>query len=200
MSEKENSTPAGAKTKVGLTTQLKYLFGVGDAGFVLMSNIETFYFMSFLTNIAAFAPVVAGLINSVFSIVDASLSWIYGGILNGVNAKKWGRYRSWLILVPWIVPFLFAFQFIKISDNTLLSAVVITAAAIISHVVWNIGYVANATLISIVGKTPEDRATLSSSRATWNNIGGLLFSYLGLPFATFLVSRHTAQALLRLSR
>ena len=45
---------------------------------------------------------------------------------------------------------------------------------------------ANATLVSVVGKTPEDKAVLSSSRATWNNIGGLLFSYLGLPFATLL--------------
>ena len=35
-------------------------------------------------------------------------------------------------------------------------------------------------------KTPEDKATLASSRATWNNIGGLLFSYMGLPFATLL--------------
>ena len=43
-----------------------------------------------------------------------------------------------------------------------------------------------ATLISVVGKTPEEKATLASSRATWNNIGGLLFSYLGLPFATLL--------------
>lgn len=38
----------------------------------------------------------------------------------------------------------------------------------------------------LIGKTPEDKATLASSRATWNNIGGLLFSYMGLPFATLL--------------
>ncbi len=169
-----------------LSSALRNFFGVGDAGFVLMSNIETFYFMNFLTGLGGFTPVIAGLINSVFSTVDACLSWIYGGILNGTRAKKWGRYRSWLILTPWIVPFLFAFQFIRISDNEMVSAVVIIAAAIISHVVWNIGYVANATLVSVVGKTPEDKATLSSSRATWNNIGGLLFSYLGLPFATLL--------------
>lgn len=169
-----------------LSFALRNFFGVGDAGFVLMSNIETFYFMDFLTGLGGFAPVIAGLINTVFSTVDACLSWIYGGILNGTKAKKWGRYRSWLILTPWIVPFLFAFQFIRISENEMLSAVVIIAAAIISHVVWNIGYVANATLVSVVGKTPEDKATLSSSRATWNNIGGLLFSYLGLPFATLL--------------
>ena len=128
-----------------LSSALRNFFGVGDAGFVLMSNIETFYFMDFLTGLGGFTPVIAGLINSVFSTVDACLSWIYGGILNGTKAKKWGRYRSWLILTPWIVPFLFAFQFIRISDNA-----------------------------------------MSSSRATWNNIGGLLFSYMGLPFATLL--------------
>ena len=169
-----------------LSTALKYFFGVGDAGFVLMSNIETFYFMTFLTDLAGFTAGIAGLINSVFSIIDACLSWIYGGILNGTKAKKWGRYRSWLILTPWIVPFIYAFQFIRIGDNVTLSAVLIIVAAVVSHVIWNISYVANATLVSVVGKTPEDKATLSSSRATWNNIGGLAFSYLGLPFATFL--------------
>ena len=103
------------KQKKGLTNALKYFFGVGDAGFVLMSNIETFYFMTFLTDIAGFAAGVAGVINSVFTIVDACLSWLYGGIINGTKAKKWGRYRSWLIMVPWMVPFLYAFMFITYS-------------------------------------------------------------------------------------
>ena len=174
------------KKPQGLSNALKYLFGVGDAGFVLMSNVETFYFMTFLTDYAMFSPAIAGVINSVFSIVDACLSWIYGGILNGTKAKKWGRYRSWLVLTPWIVPFLFAFQFIRVSENEALSAVIIIAAAIISHIVWNIGYVANMSLVSVVAKNSEERAILASSRATWNNIGGLVFSYAGLPFATLL--------------
>lgn len=170
-----------------LSSALKTFYGVGDAGFVLMSNIETFYFMTFLTNLAAFSPAVAAMINSVFSIIDACLSWIYGGILNGTKAKKWGRYRSWLIMTPWIVPFIFAFQFVRISEsNEMLSAVIIIIAAVVSHVLWNIAYVANATMIAVVGKTPEQRAVLSSGRAMWNNIGGLAFSYLGLPFATLL--------------
>lgn len=85
-----------------------------------------------------------------------------------------------------MVPFLYAFMFIRVSENEWLSAIIIIAASIASHVAWNFSYVANATLISVVGKTPEDKATLASSRATWNNIGGLLFSYMGLPFATLL--------------
>lgn len=181
MSNENNKKP-----KKGLSTALKYFFGVGDAGFVLMSNIETFYFMTFLTDLAGFGAGIAGIINSVFTTIDACLSWLYGGIINGTKAKKWGRYRSWLILVPWMVPFLYAFMFLRISENEILSAIVIIVAAVSSHVVWNFSYVANATLISVVGKTPEEKATLSSSRATWNNIGGLLFSYLGLPFATLL--------------
>ncbi|MDD3218793.1 MAG: MFS transporter [Lachnospiraceae bacterium] len=188
MSETKDTkaAPQEPKKKKGLSSTLKYFFGVGDAGFVLMSNIETFYFMTFLTDLAQFSAGIAGIINSVFTIVDACLSWLYGGIINGTKAKKWGRYRSWLILLPWLVPFLYAFMFIRIGDNEILSAVIIIAAAISSHVVWNFSYVANATLVSVVGKTPEDRATLASSRATWNNVGGLLFSYLGLPFATLL--------------
>ncbi len=174
--------------KKGLSNALKYFFGVGDAGFVLMSNIETFYFMTFLTDLAGFGPAIAAMINSVFTTVDACLSWLYGGIINGTKAKKWGRYRSWLIIIPWIVPFLYACMFIRVSDNEMLSAVVIIAAAILSHVCWNFSYVANATLVSVVGKTPEEKAILASSRATWNNIGGLLFSYLGLPFATLLAA------------
>lgn len=184
----KTSNPDESRKSKPLSTSLKYLFGVGDAGFSLMSNVETFYFMTFLTDIAGFSTVISGIINSVFSIVDACLSWIYGGILNGTKAKKWGRYRSWLILIPWVVPFLYAFQFIRISENEILSAVVIIIASIASHAAWNIPYVANATLISVVGKTPEDRATLSSSRGTWNNIGSMLFSYLGLPLATFLAN------------
>ena len=78
----------------GLTTTLKYVFGIGDAGFVLMSNVETFYFMNFLTNLADFTAPVAAAVNSVFSIIDAVLSWIYGAIINGTKAMKWGRYRS----------------------------------------------------------------------------------------------------------
>lgn len=169
-----------------LSSALRNAYGVGDAGFVLMSNIETFYFMTFLTDVAGFSAAIAGVINSVFSIIDACLSWLYGGIINGAKAMKWGRYRSWLIILPWIVPFLYAVQFIRISDNEVVSAIIIIIAAVVSHMAWNFPYVANATLVSVVGKTPEDKAALSSSRATWNNIGGLLFTYMGLPFATLL--------------
>lgn len=182
MPENEKS----AKPNKPLSFSLKYLYGVGDAGFKLMSNIETYYFVFFLTNIAGFTNAIVATIGSIINIVDAVLSWIYGAVINSIKPMKYGRYRSWLRVLPWVVPFLFAFQLIKISDNTVLAATIIILAGIISHVVWNFPYVANSTLVNVVGKTPEDKATLASSRATWNNLGGILFSYLGLPFANIL--------------
>lgn len=169
-----------------LSTSLKYFFGVGDAGFKIMTNIETFYFTYFLTNIAQFSMGLVTIVGTTINMVDTILSWTYGGIINGIKAQKWGRYRSWLRVMPWIVPFLFAFQFLNVSSNTTISAVVIIAAGITSHIIWNFPYGANSALVNVVGKTPEDKATLASSRAAWNNLGGILFSYLGLPFATLL--------------
>ena len=40
------------KERNGLSNPLKRFFGVGDFGFTLMSNIDTFYATYFFTNIA----------------------------------------------------------------------------------------------------------------------------------------------------
>ncbi|MBR5740684.1 MAG: MFS transporter, partial [Firmicutes bacterium] len=176
------------KRKEGLTQAVKTFYGVGDGGFVLMSNIETFYFMTCMTDYLGFSPTAAGVVNSVFSIVDACLSWVYGMILNGTRPKKYGRYRSWLVIIPWVVPILFTFQFLRLSDNEVLSGAIIAIAAIVSHFCWNLCYVANNTMVSVIGKTPEERGVVASGKALWNNVGSLLFSYLGLPFCTWLGS------------
>jgi len=161
--------------KKELSRALKMFYGVGDCGFSLMTNVETYYFNFFLTNLAKFSPTTAAFITTVASIVDACLSWVYGAILNSIKPKKWGRYRSWLILLPWIVPFLYAFQFIKIGDGPISIAIIIIAT-IVSHFVWNFPWVANVSMIAIAGKTPEDRAQLASTRSAWGNLSKLLFS------------------------
>ena len=170
-------------SKKPLSKALKLFYGVGDCGFTLMSNVESYFFNFFLTNLASFDLGIVTAITTISSTVDACLSWIYGAILNSIKPKKWGRYRSWLVLLPWIVPFLYAFQFIKIG-NVIVSAVIVTVAAIASHVVWNFPYVANVSMISVAGATPDDRAQLSSTRAAWANFSKIIFSYVGVPLAS----------------
>lgn len=173
------------QNKKGLSGALKKFYGVGDCGFTLMSNIESYYFSFFLTNLAQFSLPMVTFITTVSSTVDALLSWIYGAILNSIKPMKWGRYRSWLIAIPWLVPFLYAFQFVKIGDG-MLSAVIIIIAAIASHVAWNFAYVANVSMISVAGSTPEERSQLSSTRAAWANLSKVIFSYVGPGLAAFM--------------
>ncbi|MFA0814854.1 MAG: MFS transporter [Anaerofustis sp.] len=171
--------------KKPLSTALKIFYGVGDCSFTLMTNMETYYFQSFLTDLAKFSTATAGVIGTVASIIDACLSWIYGAILNSIKPMKWGRYRSWLIVAPWLVPFLYAFEFLKIGNGTV-AAVVIILGYVLSHIVWNLAYVGNASMIVVAASSPEDRAQLTATRGAWANLSKVLFSYVGLPLATLL--------------
>ncbi len=175
-----------SQKKTELSTSLKWFYGIGDLGFTWMSNVETFYFNVFLTNIAGFSAATAGLIGTVTSTVDACLSWIYGAVINSIKPLKWGRYRSWLILLPWLVPFIYAFQFLKIGGDAA-APVIISIAFIASHIIWNFGYVANVSMIAVAASNGEQRAQLASMRGTYNNLGGVLFSYV-FPFVTGLVA------------
>ena len=165
------------KERKGLSKALRYFYGVGDFGFTLMSNVESYYFTSFLTDMAKFSPFLSGLIGTLTTAIDACLSWIYGAILNSVKPKKWGRYRSWLIMLPWIVPFLYAFQFIRVGGEVI-SAIVIILAFVSSHICWNFPYVANVSMISVAGKTPDERSQLASTRGAWANLSKVAFSYI----------------------
>ena len=165
------------KERKGISKALKYFYGVGDCGFTLMTNVESYYFQFFLTNLARFSTGTAALIGTITTAVDACLSWIYGAILNSVKPKKWGRYRSWLVMLPWIVPFLYAFQFMKVGTGTL-SVVIVILGFISSHIVWNFPYVANVSMIAVAGKTPDERAQLASTRGAWANFSKVIFSYV----------------------
>ncbi|MDR1588481.1 MAG: MFS transporter [Treponema sp.] len=182
MAENESAQVKGPKP-ISKTT--RFWYGFGDCWFTIMSNVETFFWNFFMTNIAMFATEVTATISLIAGIVDTGLSWIYGGIINAVKPGKWGRYRSWLVTLPWLVPFLYVIEFLKIGEGMMAYSIVL-GGYIIAHIVWNIPWVANATLVSACGGTPEGRAALASSRATWNQLAGVAFSYIGPPLALVL--------------
>jgi len=169
-----------------LTKAVTRLYGIGDMGFSLMSSVETVLFVYFLTNVAKFSLPMVALIGTVTSLVDAALSPFYGAIISGSKPMKWGRNRSWILIFPWIVIPLFMLQFTKIGPNETIAAAIVIFGFLSSHIVWNLPWVANVSLISIMGSTPEERALLASRRGAWNSATGIFFSYLGMPLALFL--------------
>ena len=116
--------------KKDLSKSLKIFYGIGDLLFTLMSSIEGYFFTFFLTNLAMFPLATVAFITTVASTIDACISWVYGAILNSVKPMKYGRYRSWLILLPWTVPFIYAFQFMKIGDGTISIVIIIVATVV----------------------------------------------------------------------
>lgn len=168
--------------KKALSKSLKRFYGVGDFGFALMTNVETYFFSIFLTDIALFPIVLAGTIMTVTSVVDSVLSPIYGGIINATKPMKWGRYRSWLLICPPIVFLLYMFQYSKIGSD-ISAAVIICGGFILSHIIWNLAWVANVSLIPILSNTPDDRVLLSSHRGVYSNLARVVFSYVGAPLA-----------------
>ncbi len=171
--------------KKELSKGLKRFYGIGDLCFTLMSQVQDVFFNFFLTNIALFSLGTTTLITTITTVVDAAFSWVYGAIINGTKPMRWGRYRSWLVAFTWIVPFIYTFKFIKIGEG-LLPIVIIIAAGIVSSFIWNFPYVANMSIIPVIGKTPADRMQLSSTRAVYSRASSILFSYMGLPLADFL--------------
>ncbi len=179
--------------KKGLSKNLRRFFGIGDLAFTLMTQVENVFFNFFLTDIAGFSLAITTVIQTATTVIDAATAWIYGAIMNGTKPLKWGRYRSWLLITPWLVPVIYMLKYMVVGKSTTVSAIVIVAAGVISSIIWNFGYVANLALIPIVGKEAEDRAHLSATRATYNRVGSMLFSYMGLPLANALALVVTEQ-------
>lgn len=169
-----------------ISNSLKRFFGVGDFGFTFMSNIDTFYSSYFFTNIAKLPLGVITVMTTISAVVDAILSAMYGAWMNKIKPQKWGRYRSWLLLTPWMVPILFAFQFITVADGWVGVAVMLIAM-ITSRIAWNLPFIANLSMINVAGKTPDDRMALSASRTMYTSLANVTYSYVG-PAAVALLA------------
>lgn len=170
--------------KKPLNKTIKTFYGIGDFGFSLMTQVELYFFVFFLTNVAKLPLPLVALIGSITSIVDAVLSPFYGAIISGTKPLKWGRNRSWMLIMPPIVIFLYIFQFTKIGPDPV-AAFIICAGFILSHIVWNIPWVANVALIPVLATNPDEAALLASRRATYTALAGIVFSYTGAPLAEY---------------
>ncbi len=176
------------KEKKQLSKALKTFFGVGDLGFNWMTNIETYYFAYFLTNVAQFPLAMVTMVQTIGSVIDAALSWVYGIMLNKIKPLKWGRYRSWLAVLPWVVPFLYLLQF-RAFGNGMGAALIIVFGTVSSHIAWNIPYVANMAMVNVASDSADDRNALSSVRTLWTYLARMSYSYVGPGLVAFFTAK-----------
>jgi GPH family glycoside/pentoside/hexuronide:cation symporter len=170
--------------KKPLSNAIKAFYGLGDFGFGLMTSVETYFFVYFLTNVAKFPLPWVAAIGSASAIGDAILSPVYGGIIASVKPLRWGRNRSWMVIMPPLVVVTYIFMYTKIG-NDITAAVIIVVAFVVSHIFWNLGWVANVNLIPTLANNPQERGLLSSRRAMFTSLAQMSFSYIGAPLIAF---------------
>lgn len=174
-----------------LSKSLLYTYGVADMFFILMVNMEMFYFTAFLTDYAQFTMAVIGIILWITGAVDTVCALAAGVILQRVTLKYGGKYRSWFLLGPPIVAPLFVLQFSRIG-NEWTAASIIVAAFILSHLLYNVVFTASGSMVGRLSQLPEERTILSTSRSQGWSAAGLIFSVTGPPMLVFF-SKYTGR-------
>ena len=174
-----------------ISKTIRYFYGVGDMCFALMTNVGVYYSAFYLTNVAQLGLASIAFLTTMTAMIDAFTAWIYGGVINSVKPMKWGRYRSWLIAVNWLVPVFYFLMYVRIGTTDAVSTAFFFFFMLGGRFLHNWGYTANMSLISVVAKTPDDRIAMASSRATWNNMSKFAWSYLGVPFLAILTGIFT---------
>ena len=174
--------------KTGLSRSIRYLYGIGDMCFNLMTSVYSYYLVFYLNTVAKLSLPHISLLMAISSTFDSASSWLYGAVINSTKPMKWGRYRSWLIATSWLLPFTSFFMYFRVGKSESVAFVVFLVAQLVARIVQNFAYTANVALISVVPKNADDRIAMSSSRATWNNAAKFAWSYLGVPFLAILAA------------
>ncbi len=176
-----------------LKKSVLYTYGVADMFFLLMVDLELFYFAAFLTDYAQFPMTITGLILWITGAIDIACALIAGVILQKTSLNFGGKYRSWFLIGPLLFAPFFLLQFTKIGDD-LTAALIIIVGFLVSHMLWNIVFTASGAMVGRLSQLPDEVTILSANRAQGMSVAGLIFSITGLPMVLFFGALTSAVA------
>ncbi len=152
-------------------------WGVSQVGYQLIQNMDTTFFAYFLTDVALFSAGVSGLILTVTSTVDLIYSILVGAFIGMIPPMRWGRLRSYQLILPPLVIIFFTLQFTSFGNGLFAAAFIILAYAI-AHICTTTAYTADFAMVQEIAATPGDRVKLNSNRMVGSNLGRLICSYV----------------------
>ena len=171
-----------------LKKSLLYTYGIGDMFFVLMVCMEMYYFTAFLTDYALFPLETVRNLQIFTGVLDIGCALFAGIMLQKINLKFGGKYRSWLLIGPLPVALLFTLQFTKIGSE-MTAIIIIISTFVASHLIWNTITACSGSLVGRMTKETSEITILSTSRAQGMAAAGLLFSASGVPLIAFFSER-----------
>ncbi|ATS17908.1 MFS transporter [Synechococcus sp. PCC 6717] len=86
-----------ASSRPPLSLATKLAFGAGDLGAAITANLQVFFLMVFLTNVAGLSAGLAGSVLMIGKIWDAVNDPIIGFLSDRTQSAKWGRRHAWMV-------------------------------------------------------------------------------------------------------
>ena len=172
--------------KKPLSRTIKTFYGISDFGFSFMTGgMENTWLMFFMTNVAEFSLASISIATTIAAFVDAFMQPVYGGIITGTRAGRWGRNRTYLVFWPILVAVTFVTLFTNIGSKT--TGVIIVAASLcLTNGFRSLPWIAHLNMITVLANDSDERARLASLRGTWSSVGGIVSSYVATPLIGFL--------------
>ena len=174
-----------------LKKSLLYTYGIADMFFILVASMELYYFTMFLTDWAQFSMKTVQVILYITGALDVVCVLLSGIILEKINLKFGGKYRSWFLIGPLPIAILYVFQFTKIGPDAVATTIIIIGF-VTSHLLWNTVAACGGAMIGRMTKNTNELTLLSTNRAQGMTAAGLIFSFAG-PWMIAFFAGHTNQ-------
>ena len=174
--------------KKPLTGLAKNLYGISDFGFAFVANIENYFLMFFLTNVAKLPLAGISAATSLAYAADTVGQPIYAGLLSALKPMRWGKNRSYMLVFGPFVVITFVLMFTNIGPAGL-ALFICGSMLFLTNMVRTFTWSSNLNLITVLsGGDPNNRITLASRRATWSSAAGIIYSYGVLPMLRQLIA------------
>ncbi|SHM26005.1 glycoside/pentoside/hexuronide:cation symporter, GPH family [Caldanaerovirga acetigignens] len=160
-------------------------YALVDFTFNLMMMVAVTYYAYFLTDVAMIEAAFMGTILLIARICDMISVPITGGIIQNSHLK-WGKYRSWILIAPPFTATFFILMFTNPPLNQISKAVFLGACYVVAHVCVNFAYNGHISMMSILGRTPQDRLRLSQRKMQFMTASSLVFSLTCMPLINLL--------------
>jgi len=174
-----------------LSTGIKLFWGIGNGLMVLGTTMGSYYQTYWETDIAKFTPATIGLVSTISTIMGLVLGPIVGAWLDTSKpaVKKWGRYRSWLILGSLFAIIFGPINWIRWSKNEAVAAAIRIAILVIATIPNSCRTQSDGALLAVVAKTPADKNILASRKYMFSNVFRLVSNIIVTTVCAFLLAR-----------
>jgi len=166
--------------KKQLSNKAKNLYGVSDFGFSFMANIENFFWMYYMINVAKFPLVGIAAANSIAYTLDAFAQPVYAALISALKPMKWGKNRSYILLFPPLVSISFILCFSNIGSQSV-ALFICGLMMFITNGTRTMTWTSNLNMMNVLARDSNDRSVLASRRATWSSAAGIIYSYAVVP-------------------